>query len=288
MTGRLELHRHGSPEAFLAEAQAFLVAREAEHNLILGIAGTLHDHPAIYAKPPYLAIVRDRDAVRLVALRTPPWNLVLSECAAPDALGLVVEDLIADGSLPGVIGPAETAGAFAQRWSGEKGCRAMLDVAERIFRLSRVIAPPAPDGMWRCASSGDRRLIADWLLAFSREALPNEPQPDDLDTVVGRWLERIDRTMYLWEANGRIVSMVGVGSPTPTGIRVGPVYTPPAERGHGYASALTAAASQDQLDAGRRFCFLFTDLANPTSNHIYQQIGYEPVSDVNMIRFVDA
>lgn len=52
-----------------------------------------------------------------------------------------------------------------------------------------------------------------------------------------------------------------------------------------YASALTAAASQDQLDAGRTYCFLFTDLANPTSNHIYQQIGYEPVSDVNMYRF---
>lgn len=288
MSGGLELHRHGSPEAFLAEARAFLVEREAEHNLILGIAGTLRDHPAVYQDPPYLAIVRDPGAVRLVALRTPPWNLVLSECATLDAVGLVVDDLVGGAKLPGVLGPTETAGAFAQRWSAATGCRAVIDVAERIFRLSRVIPPSPPDGMWRLASGGDRRLIGDWLLAFSAEALPSEPRPQDLYAVVDRWVERVGRTMYLWEADGRVVSMVGVSSPTPHGIRVGPVYTPPNERGRGYASALTAAASQDQLDAGRAFCFLFTDLANPTSNHIYQEIGYEPVSDVNMYRFRDA
>jgi predicted GNAT family acetyltransferase len=64
-----------------------------------------------------------------------------------------------------------------------------------------------------------------------------------------------------------------------------PVYTPPALRGRGYASALVAAVSQAQLDAGRRFCFLFTDLANPTSNRIYQDIGYEAVCDVDEYRF---
>jgi predicted GNAT family acetyltransferase len=67
-------------------------------------------------------------------------------------------------------------------------------------------------------------------------------------------------------------------------VRIGPVYTPPEARNRGYASALVAAISQAQLDAGRRFCFLFTDLANPTANHIYQAIGYEPVRDVDMWR----
>ncbi len=81
-----------------------------------------------------------------------------------------------------------------------------------------------------------------------------------------------------------VVSLTGVGSQTPNGVRIGPVYTPPEARNHGYASALVAAASQAQLDDGRRFCFLFTDLANPTANHIYQTIGYEPVRDVDMWR----
>ncbi len=81
------------------------------------------------------------------------------------------------------------------------------------------------------------------------------------------------------------VASPAVGGETPNGIRIGPVYTPPADRGQGYASALVAAVSQAQLDAGRRFCFLYADLANPTSNKIYQAIGYRPVTDALRIDF---
>jgi predicted GNAT family acetyltransferase len=79
--------------------------------------------------------------------------------------------------------------------------------------------------------------------------------------------------------------MAGHTGPTPNGIRVISVYTPPHLRGRGYASACVAALSQRLLDQGRKFCFLFTDLANPTSNHIYQEIGYEPVRDIDQWRF---
>jgi len=82
------------------------------------------------------------------------------------------------------------------------------------------------------------------------------------------------RQVMLWE-DGHTVSLACSGARTPNGSRIGPVYTPPEERGHGYASACVAALSQLQLDQGRRFCFLFTDLANPTSNHIYPMIGYQ-------------
>jgi predicted GNAT family acetyltransferase len=124
------------------------------------------------------------------------------------------------------------------------------------------------------------------MIAFHRESLPDEPPPADLAARVGWWIQGVGRTMYLWDVGDRVTSMVGVGSRTPHGARVGPVYTPPQERGRGYASALTAATSQAELDAGSQFCFLFTDLANPTSNHIYQVIGYQPVSDFDMYRFV--
>ena len=101
--------------------------------------------------------------------------------------------------------------------------------------------------------------------------------------MTDRWIARRGRSLQLWE-DGEVVSLTGVGSLTPNGVRIGPVYTPPEARNRGYASALVATASQEQLEAGRRFCFLFTDLANPTSNHIYQTIGYEPVRDVDMWR----
>ena len=90
--------------------------------------------------------------------------------------------------------------------------------------------------------------------------------------------------MYLW-ADGEPVAMAGTSGQTPNGARVGPVYTPPALRGRGYASACTAALSQLLLDEGRRFCFLYTDLSNPTSNKIYQAIGYRPVCNADMYTF---
>ena len=89
----------------------------------------------------------------------------------------------------------------------------------------------------------------------------------------------------IWEADGKPVSMAGYSGPTPNGIRIGAVYTPKDQRRKGYASACTAGLSQHLLDLGFQFCFLFTDLLNPTSNHIYQQIGFEPVSDVDQYSF---
>lgn len=287
----LELHRHPTADSFLAEAGAFLAAREAEHNLLLGVGAMLRDHPEIGGHAPYFATVIAGGDVQLVALRTPPLNLVLSEAAGADSMAgsidLLVHDVAGMGTeLPGVIGPSAVASSFATAWAERAGQRAVPAMAERIFRLTRVIDPPAPPGSWRAADERDRRLLGEWIVAFEREALPDEPPRADLDAFVDRWIERVGRMMYLWVVGGRLVSMVGVGSPTPNGIRIGPVYTPPQERGHGYASALTAAASRDQLAAGRSFCFLYTDLANPTSNRIYQAIGYEPVADASVYRFV--
>src|SRR5262249_39695999 len=94
--------------------------------------------------------------------------------------------------------------------------------------------------------------------------------------------------LRLWWDGSKPVSFAGYGGLTPHGIRIGPVYTPPELRGRGYASACVAALSQEMLDRGRTFCSLFTDLSNPTSNHIYQAIGYEPVIDVDLYRFGNA
>ena len=89
------------------------------------------------------------------------------------------------------------------------------------------------------------------------------------------------RELRRWVDEGAPVSFSGYGGLTPNGIRIGPVYTPPELRRRGYASALVAELTKRLLDGGRKFCFLFTDLANPTSNSIYQRVGYEPVSDAD-------
>jgi hypothetical protein len=278
----LRIERFGSVGAFLAAADPFLAPREAEHNLIYGICAALEAWPDAFERAPDLLVVwRDRRVV-LAALRTPPRQLVLSEVDEPAALDLVADHL-AEADLSGVVGPSEHVGRFATRWAHLSGRPAELGLRERIFRLTKVRPPRPVAGRVGIATTEDRPLVTDWLEAFALEALGEPPDPD-LAGIVDRWLAGRGRTLYLWR-DGKPVSLCGAGGPTPNGIRIGPVYTPPEERGRGYASACVAAVSQAELEAGRRFCFLFTDLANPTSNHIYQDIGYEPVRDVDMYRF---
>lgn len=276
----MELTRFADVDDFLAAAGDFLVAREAEHNLLLGVCQNVRDTPEAFTAPPYFATVTDGDRVVAVALQTPPFQLVLSEIDDPAAIPLLADDLVGR-DLPGAVGPVEHVRPFMGERTARGAPRARLKTSERIFRLTAVTPPRPVAGQARVAEPSDRTLVARWLDAFMREAL--EDEPSDIEAMTDRWLSRRGRTLHLWE-DGEVVSLAGVGSQTPNGVRIGPVYTPPEARNRGYASALVASISQRAFDAGRRFCFLFTDLANPTANHIYQAIGYEPVRDVDMWR----
>jgi GNAT superfamily N-acetyltransferase len=286
------LMRFADPAAYLERVAPFLLDHEAEHNLLLGIAGQLAARPDAWgAVPPYQVVVEDgAGGVVAVAQRTAPHNLVVSriepawrDVALDAVMRAAIED---DPATPGVLGPLEESRGIADRWVGARGGRWLETRAERIYQLDTVTMPELPPGAMRRATPDDREQLARWLVAFSVEAMGEvDASYDEAFEAVDRWFETGHRTAYLWEDAGARVCMVGTTGPTPNGIRVGPVYTPPEHRRKGYGSALTAAVSQVELDAGRRFCFLYTDLANPTSNHIYMMIGYRPVADVTEIRF---
>jgi predicted GNAT family acetyltransferase len=282
----LRLARARDADEFERLAFPFLAAREAEHNLLFGIVAGVRSGG--YTTAPYFAVVRSGDRVVAAALRTPPFNLVLSMIDDPAALDLLAEDAERTWlDLPGVLGMKEDAAAFAALWTARTGRATTLRTRERVFRLARVIPPANVEGLIRLAQPADRETVATWWMDFLAEAIPHQPRSlANAETAADRIIARVGgRAMYLWVVDGTTVSMTGVGAVTPNGSRVGPVYTPPERRGRGYASALVAAASQLQLDAGRRYCFLFTDLANPTSNKIYRAIGYEAVCDVDEHQF---
>jgi hypothetical protein len=154
-------------------------------------------------------------------------------------------------------------------------------MSQRIYEATEVIARPPVGGAMRAAGEQDRELVLDWLRAFMLEVIP-EDSPEDAAGFLERNAADPAGRLVLWDDG---VSIAGCGGPTPRGIRVGPVYTPPELRGRGYASALTAELTGQLLAGGRDFCFLFTDLANPVSNSIYARIGYRPVTDVELWRF---
>jgi uncharacterized protein len=268
--------RPADPTSFLADAESFLLADEARNNLILGIAGTLRDQSDVYSTFS-LWLVEESDRVVGAALQTPPYNLVL---AADDASAeALADDLAAEGiELPGVTGNAPEVDRFVARWRERSGVAAAPRMRQRVYALERVVEPSGVAGSAREASNDDRDLLVAWIDAFVAESLHESAPGGDAERTVDLRLGGGRGGFMLWE-DGEAVSLAGWGGPTPNGIRIGPVYTPPEHRRRGYGSAVTAAVSAHNLALGRRFCFLYTDLANPTSNRIYMDIGYEPVCD---------
>ena len=282
----MELRGFDDARAYHARAGSFLMEHEACHNLLLGLSAALVHNPERFDEAPYLATVEREGEVVAAALMTPPNNLVLSRVEDQGALSLIATDLKERyGRLPGLLAPAEVAGAFAEAWRRVSGQQLRRARAERIYQLEEVTPVHGVPGALRRATEADRPLLVEWLAAFHEEAVGGRDARAAAERSLNARLHSDTGGLYLWE-DGRPVSLAGYGGPTPNGVRVGPVYTPPEHRGRGYASACVATLSSRLLAGGRRYCFLFTDLGNPTSNHIYQQVGYRPVCDVDEYEFV--
>jgi uncharacterized protein len=268
---------------FLREAGPLLLPNEARDNLIFGIAGSIVADPSRYAEPRFWVVTEGRGPVA-AALRTPPFNLILAKPRDADALVALVEAI--EDELPGIVGAHPEVDEFVRLWSARHDVTPRVQRRQGIYALETVQPVTRPPGRAREATLDDRPLLLEWSVAFGEEVL-EEGDPGRVEAVkmVDHRLGADDGGFLLWEDAGEPVSAAGWGGPTPNGIRIGPVYTPPELRGRGYATALTAELSQRLLDGGRRFCFLFTDLANPTSNAIYERIGYVRVGESAMVAF---
>jgi uncharacterized protein len=279
----MHVRRFDDAASFSEHVTPFLVRHEAANNLLLGITATLIKRPDRYGDdPPYLAVVERDEEIIAVSMCTPPFNLLISRMDDQAALPCILDDVRARiPLLAGVVGPVETSRAFAEQWSVSTGSDFYLGHAMRIFQIERVNPVKSVPGEMRRATGSDRPLLVDWLTAFGEET---NTETDDVARAVEAYLSGDETGLFIWE-HGAPVSIAGLSGPTPNGIRINAVYTPPELRRRGYASALVARLSQAMLDSGRRYCFLFADLANPTSNRIYQAIGYEPVCDVSEFRF---
>jgi GNAT superfamily N-acetyltransferase len=266
------IDRHSDGAALLRRAGGWLLDREAEHNLLL----SLGEAPAEAGDLPfYGATVEGAEGVAGCAFRTPPLKLALTRLPEAAIPPLVRDVRTAYDTLPAVMGPELESAAFAAHWSDLTGCESALAMHQRIYELHRVIpSPRTPNGWPRLAEQADVPLVASWIEAFSKEAhMLTSPSAALATRKVSAG------EVLLWEA-GEPRSMAVVSGETPNGARIGYVYTPPALRGRGYASACVAALSQSVLESGRRFCCLYADLAHPTSNSIYARMGYRPVADI--------
>ncbi|HYB26634.1 MAG TPA: GNAT family N-acetyltransferase [Solirubrobacteraceae bacterium] len=214
------------------------------------------------------------DEVRFAALRTPPFPLLASPLG-DDAGGFVEQWLKEDPEVAAVTGVPETARAIATAWARRTGGSTRIRMHEAMHVLGEVRDPPRPaPGALRIADPDDRDLLVGWMEEFVHEA--NLAGATQAAAMVDASMRR--QGLLVWE-DGRPVSMIGVNPAVAGVVRIGPVYTPPPCRRRGYAGSAVAAASRRALVADAQRCMLFTDLANPTSNKIYAEVGYCRVGD---------
>ena len=272
----------GDAAEFLAEAGSYLRAERARNTVLLTVAESARVDPTHHVpdtgsdkRPLYGWWTPDNGAVGGAFLHTPPFPVLLSAVPLAAAAELAAKTL-AGRPLSGVNGYDEVAAAFAAAWADGTGGQVMVHMRMRLYRLVGLVWPdPAPAGAPRTAGDSDAALLTDWVTAFASEV--REAEGADHAAAVRERLSYGGLT--LWETDAGPVSLASRTRQVAGMVRVGPVYTPPWSRGHGYGSAATAEVSRAALAEGADEVLLYTDLANPVSNSIYQRIGYREVED---------
>ena len=262
---------HATLESFDAATHDRLTADPVRNTVALTSLDRIRRSPATDLLPTLITF-HDNGEVIGSLIRTPPWPFQAVDL--PLAAVELAANLAAriDPDAPGVTGPRDRSEAFATA----TGKNYTESLTTRQYRLG-TLARPTVEGTGRLATEEDVELLAAWREAFLREAVPEAPNEPATEAM--RASLRLGNGHALWVINGTPVAWAVASLPQAGMTRIGPVYTPPEHRKHGYGAAVSAFASQWALDQGATDVLLFADLTNPVSNSIYQRIGYQPLDD---------
>jgi RimJ/RimL family protein N-acetyltransferase len=275
----MDVRHLASAEQALAEVSGPLRLAGAEGELSFGILRRLIGEPSAYGDEVTILIgLRSGRPAVLVTMTGPHPALIVGFVDVADVgFNDLVGAMLDTGRPPlGVNGARRWSEPFVQAWHDLAGATPEVYRDMHAFELRTVRPPRIPAGRFRPAAASDAAKLAGWFVAFGadiRELVTPEEAAGRVDVLIA------GGALAVWGLDGKAVSMAAVSRRTPWSSSIGFVYTPPELRGRGYASAVTAALSQRELDAGQGWCSLFTDQANATSNHIYADIGYEPKSE---------
>lgn len=275
------VQRHVDGTAFLERAQDWLSASEVEHSLVFLIA---HSNPTEETDPDaaaYFATAEKEGAVVACAVRDPPFQPVLTR-GDPRAIRALANDLYATyGSLSKVLGPDSVMGLFARCWEKLAGTKGRLGIHQRVFECREAQSPEdSAPGSMRRATTDDVSLIVQWAnWTLEEQGVSPLVEPE------GRARSMIrSGNLYIWEDEEPV--SLAAGTPWASSFAtINHVFTPKTFRRRGYATSCVHRLTEQLLASGLSYCCLFTDLANPTSNHIYQKIGYRSVCDMQDVHF---
>jgi predicted GNAT family acetyltransferase len=269
---------HQDAVTFLASAQPFFETDPFSANVIAVVAArVVATGDTAHRDRLWVTVHGEGGHVVGLGMHTPPHPLFVSRM--PQAASVELANALADDGheLSGVNGASESTSAFAETWSARTGQTSTVITAMRMYRLEKLTRPrAAPGNAILALTPNDVDLVANWLAAFHAEATPRAPS-ENWSTFAQRRIAA--GQIHLWQDEGNPVSLAAVSAPAAGVARIGPVYTPAALRRKGYGAAVTSEATSAATAVGAEHVVLYTDLANPTSNSIYQAIGYRPDHD---------
>ncbi len=283
----MEITKYNNIKLYLKDVEEDLLRNEVKNNLPIGILYSLKGDKDVKKKDLFLSRVIDKNNNILLAIMTPPKNLIIvgdDNNKLDEAIKVLIDYLLTNSiDIPGVIGDKKIVEKFKNKWLSQTGLEAELFMSQRIFKLSKLNQVKISSGKFREVQLTDLEIIKEWYIDFCQESLSKELEEEKAKKHVKKAIEA--GNYYGWEKDGKLVSVAARARNTKNAVAVNFVYTPEEYRGNGYATSTVAKLSQELLNEGYKYCCLFTDLANPISNSIYKKIGYEPIADYMVYNF---
>lgn len=272
----IQLHVYKEILHFKEDVTPFLEKNEQENNLMLGIL-------QVAQEPTFMGVAKRGEEIAIVFLQTEEkiqMIVATSEIAEEDIVELAKKLAEVYPNVPGLIGNKKTVQRLAEEIAVLENKKTNVVMEQGVYALQQVKKKWTEDGDFREIGSDELPLIEQWIYQFCEDVrLPTtkEEAKQTAHTLI------TNRRLFGLDVDGKLVSVAAKTRPTTNNITVNFVYTPKEARKKGYASSCVAALSQRMLEEGYKTTTLYTDLANPTSNKIYQEIGYEKIMESVLI-----
>ncbi|MCA0971117.1 GNAT family N-acetyltransferase [Halobacillus litoralis] len=271
----MKVYEEQNVRLFKEETEGLLMKREAENNLPIGILNQLASRQS--DSNPHLIYIKEKGRTTFLTMRTPPHLWILPSFATTTQKTIeALVDYLLDRSfdVPGVLGEEKAVEWFVAAYKRRKGTEPSLQMKQGIYKLEQLSSIPLQEGQFIQADQEHLTLAKAWFRQYGVEVKEKHIE-EQADRLAEDMIEQ--GKLFLWVMNGTPVSMACRARQTPNGITINAVFTPDAYKRNGYATQVTYFLTEHLLSSGAAFCSLYTDLDNPSSNSIYQRIGYKRI-----------
>lgn len=263
-----------SPQQFLDGTGHFLEKRELENNLILGLCNGFTDKTQVQEGCVFINASLGNN-VKAASIKTAAKAIIAGETKNTRYIKELADYYLENNiELKGVFGE----NFYVNEFSNFYGRQPLIDMALIVHRLTTVNKLPLATGKFEMADRNDLDLITEWFMTFEDEKNPAVRRSEEQVLKVTQHKIALG-DVFKWTDKGNVVCVAAINRKTKNAGIIGLVYTPEEQRRNGYATSHVKKLSEYILQNGFKYCGLFTDKANPTSNHIYKKIGYKPVTE---------